>query len=70
MSKNFDIAVARTMAEQMGGERTRNLMVALCDEVERVREESEDRLRLLREVSEENTKLRTILDRRLEGGAP
>lgn len=56
MSANFDLAVARTMAEQMGGERTRRLLLALCDEVERLREE--------------NAKLRALLDRRLEGGAP
>jgi len=70
MSKNFDLVVARTMAGQMGGERTRSLILALCDEAERIRAESEERLKLLREVSEENTRLRDMLDRRFEGGAP
>lgn len=70
MSKNFDLVVARTMAGQMGGERTRSLILALCDEAERLRAESEERLKLLREVSEENTRLRDMLDRRFEGGAP
>lgn len=70
MSANFDLTVARTMAEQMGGERTRLLLLALCDEVERLRAESAERAALLREITEENTKLRAMLDRRLEGGAP
>jgi hypothetical protein len=60
MSANFDLAVART----------RVLLLALCDEVERLREEADLRVSLLREVTEENTKLRAMLDRRLEGGVP
>lgn len=70
MSANFDLTVARTMASQMGGERTRLLILALCDEVEQLRTEADGRSNLLREVTEENTKLRAMLDRRLEGGAP
>lgn len=61
MSKNFDVAVARAMAGQTGGERTRSLIYALCDEVERLRAESDERRALLHEASEENTRLRDLL---------
>ena len=61
MSNNFDVAVARAMAGQAGGERTRSLIYALCDEVERLRAESDERRVLLHEVSEENTRLRDLL---------
>lgn len=70
MSKHFDLTVARTLACQTGGERTRQLILALCDEVQRLRDESAERAALLREVTEENTKLREMLDRRFEGGFP
>lgn len=70
MSANFDLTVARAMVEQMGGERTRDLLRELCDEVERLRTLDEERTALLREITEENTMLRTMLDRRFEGGFP
>jgi hypothetical protein len=50
--------------------KTRDLLRALCAEVEKLREMDAERVSELRSLEAENTRLRDILDRRFEGGAP
>lgn len=45
----MDISTIRTIAAMVPGERTRTLLLLLCDEVERLRKENEELRQRLRE---------------------
>lgn len=67
---NLDVATVREMLDSFQGMKTRDLLRALCAEVEKLREMDAERASELRCLEAENTRLRDILDRRFEGGAP
>ena len=67
---NLDVSAVREMLDSFPGTKTRDLLRALCAEVEKLRAMDAERASELRYLEAENTRLRDILDRRFEGGAP
>lgn len=66
-SRGEEVVTSEPCSTCKGG---RDLLRALCAEVEKLREMDAERASELRYLEAENTRLRDILDRRFEGRAP